>query len=65
MTESQNPYSNAFAKGLTSILKHFLEVYNEKVDVLKLMVTEAISIYNTKHAYLYCQIKTPNEMHPL
>jgi len=49
MTESYDPYSNAFAKRVNSILKQefLLEDYNEKMDVMKLLVTDSIRIYKT------------------
>jgi len=54
MKESYGPYSNAVAKRVNRIFKQefLLEDYNEKMDVMKLLLTDAIRIYNTKRSYL-------------
>lgn len=65
MTESYDPYANAVAERVDGILKQefLLEDYAEKLDVMKLLVADAIRIYNTKRPHWSCGMKTPEQMH--
>jgi len=66
MTESYDPYANAIAERVNSILKsEFLDYYGYKLS-LKLMrkiVGESIKIYNQDRPHYSCYMKTPNQMH--
>ena len=65
MTESYDPYANAVAERVNGILKQefLLEEYDEKPDVMKLLVADAVHIYNTKRPHWSCEMKTPEQMH--
>ena len=65
MTESYDPYSNAIAERMNGILKQefLLEEYRENLDTMKLLVKDAVRIYNTKRPHYSCFMKTPEEMH--
>ena len=65
MTESYDPYSNAIAERVNGILKQefLLEEYRENLDTMKLLVKDAVRIYNTKRPHYSCFMKTPEEMH--
>ena len=53
MTESYNPYANAVAERINGILKQEFLLENYKVDLqtMKLLVKDAVRIYNTKRPY--------------
>jgi putative transposase len=65
MTESYDPYANAIAERVNGILKQefLLEDYQVNIQTLKLLVKEAIVIYNTKRPHWSCYMKTPEQMH--
>lgn len=65
MTESYDPYANAIAERVNGILKQefLLEDYQVNIQTMKLLVKEAIVIYNTKRPHWSCYMKTPEQMH--
>lgn len=65
MTESYAPYANAIAERVNGILKQEfqLEDYHVNIDTMKLLVKDAVRIYNTKRPHWSCYMKTPDEMH--
>jgi len=65
MTESYDPYANAIAERVNGILKQefLLEDYNVDIKTMKLVVKDAVRIYNTKRPHWSCSMKTPEEMH--
>ena len=65
MTESYDPYANAIAERVNGILKQefLLEDYQLDIKTIKLLVGDAINIYNTKRPHWSCYMKTPENMH--
>jgi transposase InsO family protein len=65
MTESYNPYANAIAERVNGILKQefLLEDYQVDIQTMKLVVADAVRIYNTKRPHWSCYMKTPEQMH--
>jgi transposase InsO family protein len=65
MTETYDPYANAIAERVNGILKQefLLEDYNVNIKIMKLLVQDAIRIYNTKRPHWSCHMKTPEQMH--
>ena len=65
MTESYAPYANAIAKRVNGILKQefLLEDYQVTIQTMKLIVKDAVRIYNTGRPHWSCRMKTPEEMH--
>ena len=65
MTESYDPYANAIAERVNGILKQefLLEDYQVDIDTMKLIVKDAVRIYNTKRPHWSCYMKTTDEMH--
>jgi transposase InsO family protein len=65
MTESYDPYANAIAERVNGILKQefLLEDFRVDIKTMKLLVGDAIHIYNTKRPHWSCHMKTPEQMH--
>jgi transposase InsO family protein len=65
MTESYDPYANAIAERVNGILKQEFLLEECQVDskTIKLVVKEAVRIYNTKRPHYSCYMKTPEQMH--
>jgi putative transposase len=65
MTESYDPYANAVAERVNGILKQefLLEDYHVDSKTMKLLVEDAIRIYNTKRPHYSCYMNTPEQMH--
>lgn len=65
MTESYDPYANAIAERVNGILKQefLLEDYLVDIQKMKLIVADAVRIYNTKRPHWSCYMKTPEQMH--
>lgn len=65
MTESYDPYANAIAERVNGILKQefLLEDYQVDIETMKLIVKDAVRIYNTKRPHWSCRMKTPEQMH--
>ena len=65
MTEQYDPYENAIAERINGILKQeFLDgiVIND-IDLMKLLIKDAISIYNFRRPHLSNHMLTPRMMH--
>lgn len=65
MTESYDPYANAIAERVNGILKQefLLEGLNLPLSLMKKVVKESVSTYNTKRPHLSCGYNTPEFMH--
>jgi len=65
MTESYDPYANAIAERVNGILKQefLLEDYQVDIKSMKLIVKDAVRIYNTQRPHWSCYMKTPEQMH--
>ena len=65
MTESYDPYANAIAERVNGILKQefLLEDYLVDIKTMKLVVSDAVRIYNSKRPHYSCCMKTPDQMH--
>ena len=65
MTESYNPYANAVAERINGILKQEFLLENYKVDLqtMKLLVKDAVRIYNTKRPYWSSYMQMPEQIH--
>jgi Transposase and inactivated derivatives len=65
MTESYDPYANAIAERVNGILKQefLLEDYLVDIKTMKLIVKDAVHIYNTQRPHWSCYMKTPEQMH--
>ena len=61
MTESYDPYANAIAERVNGILKQefLLEDYQVNIQTMKLLVKDAVHIYNTKMPHYSCHMRTP------
>lgn len=65
MTESYDPYANAIAERVNGILKQefLLEDYQVDIQTMKMIVADAVRIYNTKRPHWSCYMRTPQQMH--
>jgi len=65
MTESYDTYDNAIAKRVNGILKQefLLEEYRVDNKTMKLLVKDAVRIYNTQRPHYSCYMKTPEQMY--
>jgi transposase InsO family protein len=65
MTQNSDPYENAVAERINGILKQEFDIdkYNEALPVMKLIVKNAIEIYNQKRPHYSNHMLTPNQMH--
>jgi len=65
MTESYNPYANAIAERINGILKQefLLEDYPVDIKTMRLIVKDAVKIYNNKRPHWSCYMKPPDWMH--
>jgi len=65
MIESYDPYANAIAERVNGILKQefLLEDYQVDIKTMRLIVNDAVRIYNTKRPHWSCYMKTPEQMH--
>jgi len=65
MTESYDPYANAIAERVNGILKQefLLEDYQVDIRTMRLIVKDAVRIYNNKRPHWSCYMKTPDQMH--
>ncbi|MGE0088625.1 MAG: integrase core domain-containing protein [Bacteroidales bacterium] len=63
MTESYDSY--AIAERVNGILKQefLLEDYQVNIQTMKLLVKDAVRIYNTKRPHYSCHMRTPDQMH--
>ena len=65
MTKNSDPYENAVAERINGILKQefMIDEYNQKVQIMKHVVKEAVDIYNELRLHYSNYILTPNQMH--
>jgi len=65
MTQNSDPYENAIAERINGILKQefMIDKYNQKTEITKQVVKEAIEIYNQFRPHYSNYMLTPNQMH--
>ena len=65
MTQNSDPYENAVAERINGILKQEFNVdkFNLKLAVMKVLVKNAIDIYNNKRPHYSNYMLTPSQMH--
>ena len=65
MTQNSDPYENAVAERINGILKQEFNIdkFNKKLPIMKLIVENAIEIYNQKRPHYSNYMLTPNQMH--
>lgn len=65
MTEQSDPYENALAERMNKTLKEEfgLGLTIKSRQLAKLLVEEAVYLYNTKRPHLSLQMKTPEQVH--
>ena len=65
MTQNSDPYENAVAEKINGILKQEFNInkFNQKLPIMKLLVKNAIQIYNQKKTHYSNYMLTPNQMH--
>ena len=65
MTESYDLYANAIAERVNGILKQEFLLEDSRVDIntMKLIIKDAVRIYNNKRPHWSCYMKTPQQMH--
>jgi transposase InsO family protein len=65
MTQNSDPYENAVAERINGILKQefMIDKYEQNVENMKIIVKEAVEIYNENRPHLSNYLLTPNQMH--
>ncbi|MFH6946833.1 IS3 family transposase [Flavobacterium sp. FlaQc-50] len=65
MTQNSDPYENAVAERVNGILKQEFNIdkFNKELSVMKILVKNAVSIYNNKRPHYSNYMLTPNQMH--
>jgi putative transposase len=65
MTQNSDPYENAVAERINGILKQefMIDKYNQKAEIIKQVVKEAVEIYNEFRPHYSNYMLTPNQMH--
>lgn len=65
MTQDSDPYENAVAERINGILKQEFSIdkYEQSLENMKIIVGEAIEIYNDKRPHFSNYLLTPNQMH--
>jgi len=64
MTDGYDCYQNALAERINGILKHeFLIVKPNNFNEAKIMINQAVNMYNQKRPHLALNYKTPNQVH--
>lgn len=65
MTQNSDPYENAVAERINGILKQEFNIdkYNQKLTVMKVLVKDAINVYNNQRPHYSNYMLTPNQMH--
>jgi transposase InsO family protein len=65
MTQNSDPYENAVAERINGILKQEFNIdkFDKKLPIMKLIVENAIEIYNQKRPHYSNYLLTPNQMH--
>lgn len=65
MTQNSDPYENAVAERINGILKQEFNIdkFNLKLAVMKVLVKDAIDVYNNQRPHYSNYMLTPNQMH--
>jgi putative transposase len=65
MTQNSDPYENAVAERINGILKQEFSIdkFNQKLPVMKILVKDAIEVYNNQRPHYSNYMLTPNQMH--
>lgn len=65
MTQNSDPYENAVAERINGILKQefIIDKYEQNVEIMKVIVKEAVEIYNENRPHFSNYLLTPNQMH--
>jgi putative transposase len=65
MTQNSDPYENAVAERINGILKQEFNVdkFNQTLPIMKVLVKNAIEIYNQNRPHYSNYMLTPNQMH--
>ena len=65
MTQNSDPYENAVAERINGILKQEFDIdkFNKTLPIMKIIVKNAIDIYNEKRPHYSNYMLTPNQMH--
>ena len=65
MTQNSDPYENAVAERINGILKQEFDIdkFNKDLPIMKLLVKNAIEIYNQKRPHYSNYMLTLNQMH--
>lgn len=65
ITQNSDPYENAVAERINGILKQEFDIdkFNKSLPIMKLLVKNAIEIYNQKRPHYSNYMLTPNQMH--
>ena len=65
MTQNSDPYENAVAERVNGILKQefLIDKHSQELAVMKIVVKEAINIYNENRPHCSNNMLTPNKMH--
>ena len=65
MTQNSDPYENVVAERINGILKQEFSIdkYEQSLENMKIIVQEAIEIYNDKRPHFSNYLLTPNQMH--
>ena len=65
MTQNSDPYENAVAERVNGILKQEFSIdkFNKELCIMKVLVKNAIDIYNSKRPHYSNYMLTPNQMH--
>lgn len=65
MTQNSDPYENAVAERINGILKQefMIDKYQQNVENTKVIVKQAVEIYNQNRPHFSNYLLTPNQMH--
>ena len=65
MTQNSDPYENAVAERINGILKQEFNIdkYNKELPIMKILVKNAIDIYNNIRPHFSNYMLTPKQMH--
>lgn len=65
MTNNGDPYENAVAERINGILKQefMIDTYHQDITIMKIIVREAIDVYNNQRPHYSNYMLTPEQMH--
>jgi transposase InsO family protein len=65
MTNNGDPYENAVAERINGILKQefMIDTYHQNLEIMKIIVKEAIETYNNQRPHYSNYMLTPKQMH--